>query len=60
MIQFNASIHDDVKLRMVPEALTSITGYFEVKQCDLVANIKGGSGRAVGQNGRLILSKLNK
>lgn len=54
MIQFNASMYDEVKLRMVPEALMSIVGYFEVKQCDLVANIKGGSGRAVGQNGKMI------
>lgn len=29
-----------------------LSGYFEIKRCDLIVNILGGYGRAVGQGGK--------
>lgn len=52
MIQFNASMLDTVKDRFVLETESSISGFFVIKKCDLNAKIEGGTGKAVGQNGK--------
>ena len=36
----------------VPETEASISGYFQIRPCPLFADIVGGTGKAMGRNGK--------
>lgn len=52
-IEFNASMYHNTTgvPEQIPETESSISGYFNITKCPLVADIAGGTGRAVGHDG---------
>lgn len=56
-IEFNASMYHNTTgvPEQIPETESSISGYFNITKCPLVADIAGGTGRAVGHDGKLVL-----